>query len=76
MNAQLVSSIHKFNKGLVVDYHVSQAMMFSMETTTTLEKVMPNRFSPHLHINNMLVLQQFGFRKGIHNNENAAYKLT
>ena len=29
-----------------------------------LEKVACDRLSKHLHINNVLVLEQFGFRKG------------
>jgi len=49
MNPWLVSSIHKFIKLSVVDYHLSLALMFSMESTTRyhhstwkLEKVMSN----------------------------------
>jgi hypothetical protein len=30
-----------------------------------LEKVACNRLSKHLHINNVLVPEQFGFRKGL-----------
>jgi hypothetical protein len=40
-----------------------------------LEKVMYNRLSHHMHINNILVPEQFGFRKGT-STENAAFKLT
>jgi hypothetical protein len=36
-----------------------------------LEKVMYNRLSNYLQINNILVSEQFGFRKGI-STENAA----
>jgi hypothetical protein len=40
-----------------------------------LEKVMYNRLSHYLQTNNILVPEQFGFRKGI-STENAAFKLT
>jgi hypothetical protein len=41
-----------------------------------LEKVMPNRLRHYLQTNNiLLVLEQFGFRKGM-SIKNAAFKLT
>jgi hypothetical protein len=40
-----------------------------------LEKVMHNRLNQYLQTNNILVPEQFGFRKGI-TTENAAFKLT
>jgi hypothetical protein len=40
-----------------------------------LEKVMHNRLSCYLQTSNILVPEQFGFRKGI-STENAAVKLT
>jgi hypothetical protein len=40
-----------------------------------LEKVTCNRLNHHMHPNNMLVLEQFGFRKGV-SIEDAACKLT
>jgi hypothetical protein len=40
-----------------------------------LEKVMYNRLGHYLQTNNILVPEQFGFRKGI-STENAAFKLT
>jgi hypothetical protein len=40
-----------------------------------LEKVMYNRLSQHMHTNNVLVPERFGFRQGS-STENAAFKLT
>jgi hypothetical protein len=40
-----------------------------------LEKVMHDRLSHYLQTNDVLVLEQFGFRKGI-STENAAFELT
>jgi hypothetical protein len=40
-----------------------------------LEKVMHNRLSHYLQNNNILVPEQFGFRKGM-SIENASFKLT
>jgi hypothetical protein len=40
-----------------------------------LEKVLYNRLSHYLQTNNILVPEQFGFRKGM-SNENTAFKLT
>jgi hypothetical protein len=40
-----------------------------------LEKVMCNRLSHHMHTNNVLVLEQFDFRKAV-STEDAAFKLT
>jgi len=37
------------------------------------EKDIHRRFSPHLHINNILVTEQYGFRKGI-STEDAAFR--
>jgi len=39
------------------------------------EKAMHSRFSRHLHTNNILVTEQYGFRKGI-STENPAFRLT
>jgi hypothetical protein len=39
------------------------------------EKAMHNRLSHHLHTNNILVSEQYGFKKGI-STENAAFRLT
>jgi hypothetical protein len=41
---------------------------------TKLEKAMCNRLRQHLHANNILVPEQFGFRKGLSTN-NAVCKL-
>jgi hypothetical protein len=49
---------------------ISLLMVFSK----VLEKVMYNRLSHHTHTNNILVPEQFGFRKG-KSTENAAFKL-
>jgi hypothetical protein len=43
--------------------------------STVLEKVMYSRLSHHMHTNNILVPEQFGFRQGICT-ENGAFKLT
>jgi hypothetical protein len=40
-----------------------------------LQKVMYNRLSQHMRCKNILVPEQFGFRKGI-STEDATYKLT
>jgi hypothetical protein len=40
-----------------------------------LEMVMYNRFSHHMHTNNILVPEQFSFRKGL-STENVAFELT
>jgi hypothetical protein len=40
-----------------------------------LEKIMPNRLNHHLQMNEILALEQFGFRKGS-NIENAVFSLT
>jgi hypothetical protein len=40
-----------------------------------LEKIMYNRLSHHMQTNNILVPEQFGFRKGM-STEDAAFKLT
>jgi hypothetical protein len=40
-----------------------------------LEKVMYNRLSHHMHTNNILIPEQFGFRQG-KSTDNAAFKLT
>jgi hypothetical protein len=45
-----------------------------LTTSKVLEKVMYNRLSHYLKTNNILVPEQFGFRKGI-STENAAFKL-
>jgi hypothetical protein len=49
----------------------------SLLTTSSevLEKVMNNRLSHYLKTNNILVSEQFSFRKGI-SAENAAFELT
>jgi hypothetical protein len=44
-------------------------------SSKVLEKVMHSRVSHYLQTNNILVPEQFGFRKGI-STENAAFKLT
>jgi hypothetical protein len=51
--------------------------LISLSTTFSevLEKVMYNRLSHHMHTNNILVPEQFGFRKGI-STENSTFKLT
>jgi hypothetical protein len=43
--------------------------------TKVLEKVMHNRLNHYLQTNNVLISEQFGFRKGM-STENAAFKLT
>jgi hypothetical protein len=43
--------------------------------STVLEKVMHDRLRHYFHTNNILVPEQFGFRKGI-STEMAAFKLT
>jgi hypothetical protein len=40
-----------------------------------LEKVMYNRLSHHMHTNNILVPEQYGFRKGV-STADTAFKLT
>jgi hypothetical protein len=44
-------------------------------SSKVLEKVMYNRLDHHMHTNNILVPEQFGFRQG-NSTENAAFKLT
>jgi hypothetical protein len=39
------------------------------------QKAAQNRLSQHLHTNNVLVTEQYGFSKGI-SNEDAAFRLT
>jgi hypothetical protein len=50
---------------------------FSLLTTfyKVLEKVMYNRLSHHMQTNNILVPEQFGFRKDM-STEDAAFRLT
>jgi hypothetical protein len=57
--------------------HMSNYRPISLLTTFSkvLEKVMYNRLSLYLQTNNILVPEQFGFRKGI-STENATFKLT
>jgi hypothetical protein len=50
---------------------ISLVMVFS----NVLEKVMYNKLSHHMHTNNILVPEHFGFRQGKTTN-NAAFKLT
>ena len=49
--------------------------MIIMEHIGTSKVKKNRRFSPHLHINNILVTEQYGFRKGI-STENAAFRPT
>jgi hypothetical protein len=46
-----------------------------MVFSKVLEKVMYNRLSHHMHTNNTLIPEQFGFRQG-KSTDNAAFKLT
>jgi len=39
------------------------------------KKVMLSRLSQHLHINNILVTEQYGFRKGL-STEDAVFRIT
>jgi hypothetical protein len=49
--------------------------MINCGTIFLLEKVMYNRLSHHMHTNNKLVLEQFGFRQR-KSTDNAAFNLT
>jgi hypothetical protein len=51
--------------------HISLLTVFSKG----LEKVMHSRLSHHMHTNNILVPEQYGFRQG-KSTDNAAFKLT
>jgi hypothetical protein len=51
--------------------HISLPTVFS----NVLEKAMHTRLNQHLQTNNLLVREQYGFRKGI-STENAAFRLT
>jgi hypothetical protein len=46
-----------------------------MDFLKVLEKVMYNRLSNHMHTNNIIVPEPFGFRQGSYT-EYAAFKLT
>jgi hypothetical protein len=50
---------------------ISLLMVYSK----VMEKVMYNMLSHHMHTNNMLVPEKFGFRQG-KSTDNAAFKLT
>jgi hypothetical protein len=63
---------NKVDKTSVTNYRlVSLLTTFSK----VLEKVMYNRLSHHMHTNNILVMEQFGFRKGL-STEDVDFKLT
>jgi hypothetical protein len=62
----------KGDKSSMTNYRpISLLTVFSK----VLEKIMYNRLSHHMHTNNILVPEQFGFRQG-KSTENAAFKLT
>jgi hypothetical protein len=50
--------------------HISLLTVFS----NVFEKAMHTRLSQHVHTDNILVTEQYGFRKGI-STENAAFRL-
>jgi hypothetical protein len=52
----------KGDKTIMTNYRPVSLLMFSF--LRVLRKVMYNRLSHHMHTNNILVSEQFGFRQG------------